>query len=212
MSQYYVHAIILEDRPFREYDRIISIYTRERGKMDIRAVGSRKIQSKLASHLTPIKISQLLLVDAKFLPKVISALSLKNFSPLMKDEEGLRIVAVLLRLVRDFTREGVSDEEMYFLISSTLYGIQELLLNSNRAFRLKEIFSTFFLSFISLLGYAPKREQCFVCRRVAIPPDRVEILEELSLCQNCFRESRMDPTSLKIDQDFYTLLYAASRP
>ncbi len=212
MSQYYVHAIVLEDRPFREYDRIISIFTRERGKMDVHAVGTRKIQSKLASHLTPVKISEILLVDAKFLPKTISAISLKNFSVLMNHEEGVRLGAGLLRLVRDFTQEGVSDEEMYFLIFSALSGLQELICDIAPVDQLEKLFSTFFLSFIALLGYAPKKEQCFVCRKTTIFPDRKEFLGELSLCGTCLFQSGIDLARIRVEQDFYAILFAASRP
>lgn len=212
MSQYYVHAIILEERPFREYDRIVSIFTRERGKMDVHAVGTRKIKSKLSAHLIPIKISELLVVDAKFLPKTISAISLKNFSALMNSREGIRFGGAILRLVHNFTREGVSDEEMYFLVSSALNGLQELICDSAPVSQLEKLFSAFFLSFVALLGYAPKKEQCFVCRKTIIAPEREEFLGEFSLCRTCLFQSQIHPATLQVDQDLYTLLFAASHP
>lgn len=44
-------GVILKKHPLGEADELLTIYTREAGKIRAKAVGSRKIQSRLAGHL-----------------------------------------------------------------------------------------------------------------------------------------------------------------
>ena len=44
-------GIILKKYPFGEADELLTIYTREAGKLRAKAVGARKIKSKLGGHL-----------------------------------------------------------------------------------------------------------------------------------------------------------------
>lgn len=44
-------GIILKKHPLGEADELLTIFTRESGKIRVKAVSSRKIQSKLAGHL-----------------------------------------------------------------------------------------------------------------------------------------------------------------
>ncbi len=48
---YDVEGIILEKKPFRENDRLFTLYTRERGKISVVGISTRKKESKLAGNL-----------------------------------------------------------------------------------------------------------------------------------------------------------------
>ncbi len=183
---FHVHGIILRDQPFREHDRIFSLYTKERGKLEIRAVGVRKIRSRLVSQLALPKISQFFLVNSRFLPKVIGVVSLKNLSNIFLEEEAIQCTRFLLYLVDRFTKEGVIDEEIFFLLQISLEDLNELARSGVKdAMQYEELARVFFLSFVSLLGYSPKREQCFLCRHATLLEERFVVEQNIVLCRLC---------------------------
>ena len=49
-------AIVLSRRDFRESDQIISLYTKEKGKLELLARGVKKITSKNSAHLEPFSL------------------------------------------------------------------------------------------------------------------------------------------------------------
>lgn len=51
MKEYVTEAIVLGTRPVGEADRLVDIYTKALGRVELKATGGRKIVSKLAPHL-----------------------------------------------------------------------------------------------------------------------------------------------------------------
>ena len=62
---YHVNAVVLRHLEFGEADRILMLYTLERGKMSAIAKGVRKIKSHKAGHLMPFTRVNLFLAKAK---------------------------------------------------------------------------------------------------------------------------------------------------
>ncbi|MFZ2978199.1 MAG: DNA repair protein RecO, partial [Candidatus Magasanikiibacteriota bacterium] len=58
-------AIVLSRRDFREADQIISLYTLEKGKMEILARGIKKITSKNSAHLEPFSLVEAEIIFGK---------------------------------------------------------------------------------------------------------------------------------------------------
>jgi recombinational DNA repair protein (RecF pathway) len=50
-------AVTLERRAFRDFDQLVTLYTKERGKVTVLARGSKKSTSKNASLLEPLFFS-----------------------------------------------------------------------------------------------------------------------------------------------------------
>lgn len=206
-TQYHLDAIILHERPFRDYDRIVSTYTKELGKLDIHAVGTRKITSKLAGHLVPIRRTRLVVVQARFLPKVIAAVSQYNFRASMRSEYAMASSGAVLRLVNDFTKEGQIDEDLFSLLVYTLKGIDQLARDEIQEENMyNNITRAFFISFVSLLGYTPKKDQCFVCKKAISQKNRCQIEDTLYLCTVCLSQSGINKNTFNPNRDLYIVL------
>ncbi|MGH7246436.1 MAG: DNA repair protein RecO, partial [Candidatus Levyibacteriota bacterium] len=54
MKHFKVEGIIIKRRNMGEADRVLTILTKDQGKMTIKAKGVRKIASKRASHIEPL--------------------------------------------------------------------------------------------------------------------------------------------------------------
>ena len=58
-------AFVLSRRDFREYDQSISLYTLEKGRLEVLARGVKKILSKNAAHLEPFCLIEAEIIQGK---------------------------------------------------------------------------------------------------------------------------------------------------
>lgn len=100
---YHTTGIILLKRDFREHDRIYTIYTTDHGKIEALGRGTRKITSKLASHLEPPSLVDLLIVRGKIFDHIAGAKRLEEFITLRSD---------FSRLLEFARIAGVFDQEV----------------------------------------------------------------------------------------------------
>ena len=74
MSQTFrTQAIPLGKRVVRETDRMYSVFTQDRGKVELLAKGSRKILSKLAGEMEQIGILDLFIVHGRAFDRLAGA-------------------------------------------------------------------------------------------------------------------------------------------
>ena len=60
-----VDAVVLRHSDYGEADRLLTLYTRQRGKMRVVAKGARKIASRKAGHIEPFTHVKLQLAAAR---------------------------------------------------------------------------------------------------------------------------------------------------
>lgn len=78
----YVTGIVLKQTPFGEYDRIVSLLTREKGKITAFARGARKPGNRLAAATNPFAFGTFASMRGEHLipyPKRISRIFFRNF-------------------------------------------------------------------------------------------------------------------------------------
>jgi hypothetical protein len=80
-----VDAVVLRHSDYGEADRLLTLYTREQGKLRAIAKGVRKIQSRKAGHLEPFTRVALMLARGHDLWIVTQAETLNSFQPLRED-------------------------------------------------------------------------------------------------------------------------------
>lgn len=74
----YVTGIVLKQTPFGEYDRIVSLLTREKGKITAFARGARKPGNRLAAATNPFAFGTFRLYDGRT-SYTISEADIQNF-------------------------------------------------------------------------------------------------------------------------------------
>ena len=70
---YRTEALVIRHTNFGEADRILTLYSREKGKIRVVAKGVRKLKSRKAGHLEPFTRVQLQLAKGRDLPIVTQA-------------------------------------------------------------------------------------------------------------------------------------------
>ncbi len=90
-----VEAVVLRHSDWGEADRLLTLYTRERGKVRAIAKGARRIRSRKAGHLEPFTRVTLQLAKGRDLLIVTQADTLDAYLPL-----GANLVKTQLCRVR----------------------------------------------------------------------------------------------------------------
>lgn len=144
-----MNAIILSRRDFREHDQIISLYTKEFGKLALLARGVKKITSKQSAHLEPFSIADISIVKGKELDHLTTAQSIALFSGIRSNMHKSILAGYAAHAFDDLTHRDAPDPRLYDLLSSWL-----LHLDATPAARALLLDALIFRLF-ALLGFVP---------------------------------------------------------
>lgn len=147
MRTYTVQGIILKRRNIGEADRILTVFTREMGKIQITAKGVRKIASKRASHIEPLNIVSLTLYKGSGMPVLIEATASKHFSKIKEDLAKVGLAYHMCELVEGLCPENQENRQAYQVFENVLHELEIL---SEEAIKLVHAFE---VELLSLLGY-----------------------------------------------------------
>jgi len=117
---YNLTAIILKRQDFRDDDLLVTVYSREVGKLTLVARGGKKILSKLAGHLEPASLSLLNVASGKSIDQLTGARMIKGYRCIKANLDKSEASAWLLKLVNDLTLENHQDEQIFGLVEKYL--------------------------------------------------------------------------------------------
>ena len=151
-------AICLACRPWKEQDLMIDVYTLEQGKLRLVVKGARRLASKLAAHLEPLTLLELMVVTGKGMSSAAAASS-RNCYPLLKgDYDKIRAAGYAIYNFNRLTEEGVKDEKMFHLLADFFALLNEAKAEADWY----QWFSKIFLMLtLERLGYGPVEHKDF---------------------------------------------------
>ncbi|MBU3965540.1 DNA repair protein RecO [Patescibacteria group bacterium] len=156
---YSQQGIVLASDDFKEKDRILTIYTKEFGKIRAISRGSRKIDSKLAPHLEVLSYSNLMLFSGKSLITITGAFEIKNFRNLKNSAEKLSAALYLAELLNRATFENLPDEEIFNLLLDLLKYLDKDIHESAEKLKPAEVILIFKFKLLNFLGLLPEAEK-----------------------------------------------------
>ena len=109
-----LEAVVLRHADWGEADRLLTLYTRERGKVRAIAKGVRKIKSRKAGHLEPFTRVTLQLARGRDLLIVTDADTIDAYQPLREDLIKTGYASYLVELLDRFTYEEESENYNIF--------------------------------------------------------------------------------------------------
>ena len=120
---YSIEAIVLSRRNYGEADRIVTVFSKEFGKLRLMAKGIRRITSKRASHLEVFTRLSCLVHTGKTMDSISEAVSIESY-PLIRGDLGRVSVAYLLcELVDTLLGEKQEHRDVYVLLSNAFVNI-----------------------------------------------------------------------------------------
>lgn len=153
-------AIVLARTPWREADKRVILYTREHGKIEAVAIGARKIKSKLAGHLEPLRIVDVMIARGAITNKLAQAQTRQNFIRTTTDPVRLSLLGSVARLIDRGTETWAADIVLYELTQAVLGELETADQNN-----LWAVYGLGLQHIAEHLGIGPEFSQCVVCGR-----------------------------------------------
>ncbi len=148
-------AIVLRHRRLGDADRIVTLLTPGRGKVDVVAKGLLRSKSKLAGHLEPLTQCEVVLAHGRSMDLVTQAQTVEPFVGLHGSLELLSSAMYLLELADRFTVEHGDAGDVYELLD---VGLQRLA----RGDGVQLVTRGFELGLLAATGFRPELERCVV--------------------------------------------------
>ncbi|MET0389000.1 MAG: DNA repair protein RecO [Polyangiales bacterium] len=151
-------ALVLRCVDYGEADRIVTLLTREHGRVSAMARAARKSKRRFAGSLEGFAfISVELAFGRGQLARLVSARVTRSFPRLLGDLARLEAAGALLRLVREVVPERVPDLEVYESVAQLLAAL-DLAEVPARPLRLVAQ-----AHLLALTGFAPLLHACVTC-------------------------------------------------
>jgi DNA repair protein RecO (recombination protein O) len=149
-------AIVLKRRNFGEADRLLTLYTREFGKMPAIAKGARKPQSRKTGHVELFMRSQFLLAEGRNLHIITQAEMVDAYQALREDLVRTTYASYAVELLDRFTVEEDVNQDIYRLLTQVLTWLGE-------AADIRLPTRTYELRLLGYTGFQPQLFQCVAC-------------------------------------------------
>lgn len=125
MEYHTSEGIVLKKIPQGEHDALYSIYTREFGKIRVRAQGVKKEGAKLKGHLEPLSLARITFVQGRHGERLTHATLMRFWEGVRQSPEklfaGLRIAA----LMDERSFPGQKDEALWNLLLESILLLDE---------------------------------------------------------------------------------------
>lgn len=145
---YMAHAVVLKRRNVGEADRIVTIFSKEYGRMRVVAKGIRRVHSRRAAHLEIFSDVTLVLHRGKTWDIVTEATPIHAFSRLRESLPRVSAGYYLCELVDSLTPERQEHRDVYTLLVDALTQ-----LNDSRGSDPVALSEQFALELLRSLGY-----------------------------------------------------------
>ena len=158
MPVYKTNALVLRRIPLGETDKILTLFSREYGKLSAVAKGARKTTSRLAGAAEPLMLLRALLAEGMNLD-VLTQCEVRESFPILRGDFGLILRATYAcELLDKLTVERDPAPQSFDLLLSTLYVLQ-------RAVDPDAALHAFELQLLAQVGYEPRLDACTRCGR-----------------------------------------------
>ena len=186
---FHAQAVVLRHVEYGEADRILTLFSLERGKFQAIAKGVRKIKSRKAGHLEPFTHVSLFLAEGRNLAIITQAETIRNFAGIKADLKLTGYAAYAIELLDRFTQEEGRNPELFQLLVETLQRLEDdpEPLTSLHYYEVQ---------LLALLGFRPELNKCVACGKKIEPVDQY-FSPKLGgvLCPNC---NAKDPQAWRI--------------
>lgn len=158
-------AVVLGRQAYRENDSLVSVYTKDFGKLTLVARGAKKPASKLAGHLEPLSLIDLMVIKGKSFDYAGSAIVRRAFLKLKDDLNKIYYAGRVASLFDRLVKENQADPSLFFLFLKWLEAVDDYPVQDFT----KEAGELFYLLWawrlLAELGYQPELRVCLSCRK-----------------------------------------------
>lgn len=172
-----VQALVLRVTPYNDSDALLTLLSRDLGKLTAKVRGLRRKNSPLTAACQLLAYSEFTLFEYRGMYTVNEAQSIELFHNLHKDILKLSLGTYFVQVAEVISQEDMPSPELLSLVLNCLYALAKL--NIPYA----QIKAVFELRSVCLAGYMPDLHGCSRCGNPL--PDRFNISEGMLTCHSC---------------------------
>ena len=172
-----IQAIVLRVTDYNDRDALLTVLSRDHGKLTIKARGLRRKNSPLTAPCQLRAFGEFTLFEYKGQYTINEAHSIELFSPLRRDLTKLSLGTYFAQVAEVISQEDLPNPELQSLLLNCLFALSKM--NESEA----KVKSVFELRAACLAGYMPDLFGCHNCGNQN--PDRFDISEGMLECHSC---------------------------
>lgn len=116
MRTFRTEGIIIKRRNTGEADRILTVFTRDHGKIQVKARGIRKIPSRRSAHVELVNHAVLSLYRGHKVPVLVEAQMIENYDEIKRDLNKVGFAFHICELIDGLCAENVEQARVFYLL------------------------------------------------------------------------------------------------
>ncbi len=193
-------AIVLKEIRYKDTSKILTIYTKEYGKISVMASGAYRAKSQLIATTQVFSYSEYHLNKGKGggILYLNQADLINSFYTIREKMERVTYGYYMLELVEKSLPEEQENKTIFLLLEKGLRVLSRL--NEN----FLQFIIAYELKFVSFLGYKPNIERCVSCNNSKSDNIKFSISQGGIICSNCYN---IDPFALYLNKEIYETMH-----
>lgn len=158
---YKTKAIILARERLAENNSRVVVFSQDRGKLELVARGTNKLSSKLAAHVEPVTLSEIMVIHGKRQDYVGSAVGEVAYRAVKGRFETAMAASLTLQTARELIGGTEKDERIFWLLKTYLDNLESQ--RTLRPLTVALLQQATVFKLMALLGFAPQLQRCTAC-------------------------------------------------
>lgn len=201
VAVYRDQALVLRTQKLGEADRIVTLFTKEHGRLRAVAKGVRRTKSKFGARLEPASHVDIQLYTGKTFDVVTQVESVENYGDaISQDYQKWTVAHAILEAAERFTaNEHEPALQQYLLVIGALKAL------AHESHDASLILDAYLLRSLSVAGYAPSMTSCSRCEAPG-PHKYFSLMGGGSVCIDCkpSASATPSPSTLELMADLLT--------
>ena len=174
-----IQAIVLRVTDYNDRDALLTVLTRNHGKLTVKARGLRRKNSPLTAPCQLLSFGEFTLFEYRGMYTINEAHSIELFRNLRSDLTKLSLGTYFAQVAEVISQEDLPNPELQALLLNSLYALSALDMPECK------VKAAFELRVACLAGYTPDLFGCHICGHEN--PDRFDLSAGLLECSRCGR-------------------------
>lgn len=172
-----IQAIVLRVTDYNDKDALLTVLSRNHGKLTLKARGLRRKNSPLIAPCQLLAFGEFTLFEYRGMYTINEAHSIELFTPLRRDLCKLSLGTYFAQVAEVISQEDLPNPELQALLLNSLYALSKLNLPE------PQVKAAFELRSACLAGYTPDLFGCHICGDQE--PDRFDLSAGQLECARC---------------------------
>ena len=198
MSQIKTQAFVLKSINWGDTSKIVSLYTREKGRVNIIAKGVKRKNHQHGAYFEALNQLETIIYfsDKRELQNIGETSLLNSFHQIRMDLDKTAVGLAILELIDIFFQQSETDTIFFDFLLTQFQALE-------KSANFQIVFWYFILKILSYLGFKPNFDLCNSCEKVKNEDYYFQKTSGSLFCKECIGET---PLFVKLQKDIHQFL------